>query len=66
MASYPKLATEDDTGEHYEEEDEQGNTCVPALIVETNTQRCVLNAQLQQQLYGVLQTSFGVQYDSAE
>ena len=53
MASYPKLAKEED---HV---DQQGETYVPAWIVETNTQRCVLHAQLQQQLYSVLQTSFG-------
>ena len=44
MASYPKLAKEED---HV---DQQGETYVPAWIVETNTQRCVLHAQLQQQL----------------
>ena len=54
MASYPKLTTEED-----QYEDQQGNTYVPAWIVETNTQRCVLHEQLQQQLYSVLQTSFG-------
>ena len=59
MVSYPKLAPEDTTGDHYEEEDEQENAYVPTLIVETNTQCCVLHAQLQQQLYSVLQTSFG-------
>ena len=54
MASYPKLAAEED-----QYEDQQGETYVPAWVVETNTQRCVLHAQLQQQLYSVLQTSFG-------
>ena len=59
MASYPKLATEDATEEQYKEEDEHGDAYVPAWIVETNTQRYVLHAQLQQQLHSVLQTSFG-------
>jgi hypothetical protein len=59
MASYPKLATDDATGEHYEDQEEQGNSYVPTWLVETSTQRCVLHAQLQQQLYSVLQTSFG-------
>ena len=54
MASYPKLAKEED-----QYVDQQGETYVPAWIFETNTQRCVLHAQLQQQLYSVLQTSFG-------
>ena len=47
MTSHPKFAT----GEPYEEEDKQGNAHVPTWIVEINTQRCVLHAQLQQQLY---------------
>ena len=34
-------ATEDATGEHYEDQDEQGNAYVPTWIVKTNTQRCV-------------------------
>ena len=59
MASYPKLATDDATGEHYEDQDEQGNSYVPTWLVETNTQRCILHALLQQQWYSVLQTSFG-------
>ena len=59
LASYPKLAADDATGEHYEDQDEQGNAYVPTWLVETNTQRCVLHAQLQQQFHGVLQTSFG-------
>ena len=46
MASYPKLATEDATEEQYNEEDENGDAYVPAWIVETNTQRYVLHAQL--------------------
>jgi len=59
LASYPKLAADDATGEHYEDQDEQGNAYVPTWLVETNTQRCVLHAQLQRQFHGVLQTSFG-------
>ena len=59
MASYPKLATDDAAGEHYEDQEEQGNSYVPTWLVETSTQRCVLHAQLQQQLYSVLHTSFG-------
>ena len=59
LASYPKLAADDATGEHYEDQDEQGNAYVPTWLVETNTQSCVLHAQLQQQFHGVLQTSFG-------
>ena len=59
MASYPKLATDDAAGEHYEDQDEKGNAYVPTWLVETNTQRCVLHAQLQQQLHGVLQAGFG-------
>ena len=59
LASYPKLAADDATGEHYEDQDEQGNAYVPTWLVETNTQRCVLHAQLQQQFHSVLQTSFG-------
>ena len=54
MASYPKLAMEDDTEEQYKEENEHGDTYAPAWIVETNTQRYVLHAQLQQPLYSVL------------
>ena len=42
LASYPKLAADDATGEHYEDQDEQGNAYVPTWLVETNTQRCVL------------------------
>ena len=37
MASYPKLATDDAPGEHYEDQDEQGNSYVPTWLVETNT-----------------------------
>ena len=59
LASYPKLAADDATGEHYEDQDEQGNAYVPTWLVETNTQRCVLHAQSQQQFHSVLQTSFG-------
>ena len=29
MASYPKLATDDAAGEHYEDQDEKGNAYVP-------------------------------------
>ena len=41
LASYPKLAADDATGEHYEDQDEQGNAYVPTWLVETNTQHCV-------------------------
>jgi hypothetical protein len=45
--------------QHYEDQEEQWNSYVPTWLVETNTKRCVLHAQLQQQLHSVLQTSFG-------
>ena len=57
LASYPKLTADDATGEHYEDQDEQGKAYVPTWLVETNTQRCVLHSQLQQQFHGVLQTA---------
>ena len=41
LASYPKLAADDATGEHYQDQDEQGNAYVPTWLVETNTQHCV-------------------------
>ena len=58
LASYPKLAADDATGEHYEDQDEQGNAYVPTWLVETNTQRCVLHAQLQQQFHGCAANEF--------
>ena len=57
MASYPKL--EQETEDAFEKQNEDEDTYVPAWIVETNNQRHVLHAQLQQQLYHVLQNSFG-------
>ena len=57
MPSYPKLEPETEDGIEKQNEDE--DTYVPAWIVETNNQRHVLHAQLQQQLYHVLQNSFG-------
>ena len=59
LAGCPKLVADDAAGEHYEDQDEKGNAYVPTWLVKTKTQRCVLHAQLQQQLYSVLQTSFG-------
>ena len=41
LASYPKLAADDATGEHYEDQDEQGNSYVPTWLVETIAQHCV-------------------------
>ena len=40
------IVTDDATGEHYEDRDEQGNAYVPTWLVETNTQHSVLQQQL--------------------
>ena len=59
MASYPKLEPETEYATEKQNKEEDEDAYVPAWIVETNNQRHVLHAQLQQQLYHVLQTSFG-------
>ena len=58
MASYPKLATDDAAGEHYEDQDEKGNAYVPTCSLKQILSILFLHAQLQQQLQGVLQAGF--------
>ena len=58
MASYPKLATDDAAGEHYEDQDEKGNAYVPTCSLKLILSILFLHAQLQQQLHGVLQAGF--------
>ena len=59
MASYPKLATDDAAGKHYEDQDEKGNAYVPTCSLKLILSFLFLHAQLQQQLHGVLQAGFG-------
>ena len=59
MASYPKLATDDAAGEHYEDQGKKGNVYVPTCLLKLILSILFLHAQLQQQLHSVLQAGFG-------